>query len=54
MNIPPSEAKALSLWEYESLLFHWNDAHGGEVKAPDAGQTQSMIDQINSDPRLIS
>ena len=54
MNIPPSEAKALALWEYEALLHHWNKTHGGgdEVQAPDHERTQKLMDKINADPRL--
>lgn len=45
MNIPPSEAKALSLWEYQALLHHWND--DGDVEAPDHEHTQKMVDKLN-------
>lgn len=27
MNIPPSEAKQLTLAEYEGLMHHWNASH---------------------------
>lgn len=56
MNIPPSEAKALPLEEYEMLLFHWNDAHGGgdDVAPPDHDKTQKLIDRINADPKLYA
>lgn len=54
MHIPPGDAKALSLWEYEALLHHWNKAHNGgdDVEAPDHAMTQKLIDRINADPRL--
>jgi hypothetical protein len=54
MNIGPTEARALSLWEYEALLHHWNEAHsaGDDVKAPDHDKTQKLIDMINLDPKL--
>lgn len=53
MNIGPGDARTLSLWEYEALLHHWNEAHGSsDVKPPDHEMTQRLIDQINSDPRL--
>lgn len=54
MNIPPSEAKALSMWEYEALLFHWNDAHSTDVQPPDPALTMKLIDRINMDPKLHS
>jgi hypothetical protein len=53
MNIPPSEAKQLSLPDYESILYYWNESHssgdGGE--APDPAIVMPMIDRINADPR---
>lgn len=27
MNIPPSEAMNLSLWQYEAILVNWNRLH---------------------------
>ena len=38
MNIPPSEAKQLTLGEYQGLMHHWNEAHSSEeaeLEAPD-------------------
>jgi hypothetical protein len=54
MNIPPSEARELSLYEYEGLLWNWNDAHGGDSagEVPDADTTMVLIDRINADPRF--
>jgi len=53
MNIPPRDAKALTMREYEMLLHHWNEAHdSGDVEPPDHETTQKLIDRINSDPRL--
>jgi hypothetical protein len=53
MNIPPSEAERLSLPDYESILFHWNESHkGGDVEAPDPEVALAMVDRINADPRL--
>lgn len=54
MNIPPSEAKRLTLWEYQALLHNWNRAHstGDDIKAPDPERTQRMIDRINANPAL--
>jgi hypothetical protein len=42
MGIPPSEAKRLTWWEYQALLWNWNDRHpqpgedGDPAEAPDA------------------
>lgn len=52
MNIPPSEAAALSLYDYEALLWHWNDAHDTEGPTTDADRTLALVDAINLDPRL--
>jgi hypothetical protein len=37
MNIPPDQAKDMSLQEYEARLFHWNEAHdfNGDGDTPD-------------------
>jgi len=53
MNVPPSEAKALSYYEYHQLLHNWNKGEGGDdIKAPDAATTQRILDKIAADPRL--
>lgn len=54
MNIPPGEAKLLSRWEYEALLWNWNDSHkgGDDVAPPDPELTQERLDRINADLRL--
>lgn len=50
MNIPPSDTRALSLWEYEALLHNWNKAHNvdGDVTPPDPEKTQRMVDRVNA------
>lgn len=55
MNIPPSEAKALSLWEYEALLHHWNEAHGSgdDVEIVDPEITQRLIDRLRDNPEML-
>lgn len=54
MNIPPGEARNLSLWDYEALLWHWNEAHStdGPIGTLDGEEMQAMLDRINADPRL--
>lgn len=54
MNVPPSEARALSYYDYQALLWNWNDAHkvGDEGDLPDAETTMALLDKINADPRL--
>jgi hypothetical protein len=55
MNIPPSEARAFSLEEYEARLFHWNKAHdtGTNDDAPDGEEAMRVLAAANSDERLI-
>jgi hypothetical protein len=40
MGIQPSEMRRLTWWEYQALLWTWNDRHdldgGDDVEAPDA------------------
>lgn len=52
MNIPPSEANRLSFYDYEMLLWNWNDAHDQDSDAPDPEQTIKRLAKINADPRL--
>jgi hypothetical protein len=54
MNVPPRDAYAMSLWEYEARLHHWNAAHstGDDIQPPDFEKTQRMLDKVNLDPRL--
>lgn len=54
MNIPPDQAKDMSLQEYEARLFHWNEAHdfNGDGDAPDPEIVMPLLDRINADPRL--
>lgn len=56
MNIPPSDARELDLWEYEAMLWHWNEAHrtGDDVEPPDPQFTQRLIDKLNSNPALLN
>lgn len=56
MNLGWADIQRMSLWEYESRLYHWNQANGGgdDVQAPDPAKTQRLIDRINGDPRLHS
>jgi hypothetical protein len=55
MNVPPSEARALSLWEYEALLHGWNEAHSssGDPDGPDPDQVIAILDAANSHPALV-
>lgn len=53
MNIPPSEARHLSYYDSQAILWHWNDMHDvGDGDAPDPELTMKLIDKINADPRL--
>lgn len=54
MGVTVSDARSLSLWEYEALLHHWNRAHGGEepIDPEDAEATVARLAEINLDPRF--
>lgn len=55
MNIGPDAAAALSMWEYEALLFYWNEAHAtddGEAPAPDPEVAMAILDLANRNPLL--
>lgn len=56
MNIPPDVAAGMSLWEYEALLYHWEEAHGSgdDVGLPDPEVTMRLIEKANADPRLTN
>lgn len=56
MNIPPSEADRFSLYEYEELLYHWNEAHSLDDAGPAPPQpdrARKLLDGINANPLLI-
>jgi hypothetical protein len=54
MNIPVRDAERLSLWEYEGILYHHNEAHRSpdDIEAPDPAIAIPLLDRLNSDPRL--
>ncbi len=52
MNVSDRDARAMSLYDYEARLHHWNAAHSDDVQAPDHDKTQALIDRINLDPKL--
>lgn len=55
MNIPPSEAKALSLEEYEGLLWCWQQAHKSskdDVEV-DAERMVKMVENLRKRPDLL-
>lgn len=49
MGIQPSELKALTWWEYQGLLWNWNDRHATEdeeMEAPDAQFVMKRMAQL--------
>lgn len=53
MNISLGEAKAMTLWEYEAILWNHNEAHGtDDLPPPDPEIAIPLLDRLNSDPRL--
>lgn len=54
MNVPPSEAAELSLYDYEAMLWHWNEVHRtGEVDPPDPDMAMAILERANATPQLI-
>lgn len=55
MNVSDADARGMSLYDYEGRLHYWNKAHatGDDVEAPDPEKTQTLIDRINSNPKLF-
>lgn len=48
-----SRVESMSLWEYEGLVYQWNEAQGGsDIEAPDPEIAIPLLDRINADPRL--
>lgn len=55
MGVSDSDARAMSLHDYEMRLWHWNQIHGEpEVEIVDPERTQSIIDQLKSRPDLLT
>lgn len=53
MGIPPSEAGRLTLWEYQGMLWHWNEAHKPadatpEAPPPDLDRVRANLAAINA------
>jgi hypothetical protein len=55
MGLSFAEADSLSLYDYEELLYHWNEAHDtdGDVEPPDPEVAMRILDKINATPELI-
>lgn len=54
MNIPVSDARALSLWEYDALIYHWNEAHGdGDAPTVPHEVSERLIDKLRANPELL-
>lgn len=50
MGLGKADTDAMSLYEYEMRVWHWNEAEGDseEPALPDRAATQRLIDKINS------
>lgn len=53
MNVPPSEANDLGLWEYQAMIYHWNKLHQTEPDGPSPAETQAMIDALKANPDML-
>jgi hypothetical protein len=56
MGLSLTEAAALSLYDYEELLWNWNEAHetSSGVAPPDPEKWNLVRDRLNSDPRFVN
>lgn len=43
MGIAPSEAKRLSWWEYQAILWNWNDRHEIDKEEPPEPPTPESV-----------
>lgn len=50
MGIPPSEAKALTLYEYQALLHGWQQAHPTEevIEPPSIEEAEARMRRLES------
>lgn len=49
MNVPPSEAKALSLYDYQALLHNWQIANESEDDTPpDEDAVAGMFERMRA------
>jgi hypothetical protein len=54
MGISKADADALTLWEYEGILWNYNEAHRSpdDVEPPDPEAATALLELLNNDPRL--
>lgn len=54
MNVPRDVAEELSLYDYEELLWNWNEAHRDpeSVDPPEPEETMARLARINANPKL--
>lgn len=45
---------SMSLYEYEAVLWHHNEAHRGpgDVEPPDPEVATALVEKLNNDPRF--
>lgn len=49
MNIQPSEAKNLTMYEYQALLHNWQAAHSGDsADAPSLEATEERLRKLEA------
>lgn len=51
-----NQVEAMSLYEYEERLFHWNEAHAldGDVDAPDPEIAMAILEKIRANPAMVN
>lgn len=54
MGVSAGDARAMSFYEYEMRVSHWNDIHGEkEIEIVDPEVTQGLIDRLREHPDLL-
>lgn len=56
MNVGAADARAMSLWEYEARLYHWNEAHKTDKDQPksDPAKMERLIAKLKDNPDLLA
>lgn len=57
MGLSPTDLKEMSWWEYQALLWTWNERQGGdkdeETEAPDAAFVDRIFERL-TDAGIVS
>lgn len=58
MGLTPHEVDALTLWQYDALLYGWNERQaelGGKMEPPTADEYYDAVDRVMAmqDPAVV-